>query len=56
MVELRGELFDLRFAVATEQLELYRRLRKVYKGITRVYTVLQGHSLGTVDEPVIQEK
>ena len=51
VVELKEELFGLRFQAATGQLESYGRLRAVRKDIARVYTVLQERNLGIVDEP-----
>jgi ribosomal protein L29 len=56
VVELKEELFGLRFQAATGQLESHGRLREVRKDIARVYTVLQERNLGIVDEPVIEEK
>ena len=54
--EFKEELFNLRFAAATGQLESHGRLREVRKDIARVYTVLQERNLGIVDEPVVEEK
>lgn len=51
VVELKEELFGLRFQAATGQLETHGRLRAVRKDIARVYTVLQERNLGIVDEP-----
>lgn len=51
VVELKEELFGLRFQAATGQLESHGRLRAVRKDIARVYTVLQERNLGIVDEP-----
>ena len=51
VVELKEELFGLRFQGATGQLESHGRLRAVRKDIARVYTVLQERNLGIVDEP-----
>ena len=56
VVEYKEELFNLRFAAATGQLESHGRLREVRKDIARVYTVLQERNLGIVDEPVVEEK
>ncbi|SDL52718.1 50S ribosomal protein L29 [Tessaracoccus oleiagri] len=55
VVELKEELFGLRFQAATGQLESNGRLREVRKDIARVYTVLQERNLGIVEEPA-QEK
>jgi large subunit ribosomal protein L29 len=51
VVELKEELFTLRFQAATGQLESHGRLRSVRKDIARIYTVLQERSLGIVDDP-----
>ena len=49
--ENKEELFNLRFAAATGQLESHGRLREVRKDIARVYTVLQERNLGIVPDP-----
>ena len=49
--ELKEELFTLRFAAATGQLESHGRLREVRKDIARVYTVIQERTLGIVPDP-----
>ena len=51
VLELKEELFTLRFASATGQLESHGRLREVRKDIARVYTVLQERNLGIVADP-----
>lgn len=51
VTELKEELFTLRFAAATGQLENSSRLRAVRKEIARVYTVLQERNLNIVDNP-----
>ncbi|HET9127245.1 MAG TPA: 50S ribosomal protein L29 [Propionibacteriaceae bacterium] len=51
VVELKEELFNLRFQAAVGQLESHGRLRDVRKDIARVYTVIQERNLGIVDEP-----
>ena len=53
--EYKEELFNLRFAAATGQLESHGRLREVRKDIARVYTVLQERNLHIEDEPVTEE-
>lgn len=53
VVELKEELFGLRFQSATGQLESHGRLREVRKDIARIYTVLQERNLGIVDEPEV---
>ena len=49
--EFKEELFNLRFAAATGQLESHGRLREGRKDIARVYTVLQERNLGIVPDP-----
>ena len=56
VVELKEELFGLRFQAATGQLESSSRLRSVRQDIARIYTVLQERNLGIVDEPAVEEK
>jgi len=51
VVALKEELFGLRFAAATGQLESHGRLREARKDIARVYTVLQERNLGIVPDP-----
>ncbi|MDR1790312.1 MAG: 50S ribosomal protein L29 [Propionibacteriaceae bacterium] len=51
VVELKDELFGLRFAAATGQLESHGRLREARKDIARVYTVLQERALGIIPDP-----
>ncbi len=51
VVELKEELFTLRFQAATGQLESHGRLRAVRKDIARVYTVLSERAIGIVSEP-----
>lgn len=53
VVELKEELFTLRFQAATGQLESNNRLRNVRKDIARIYTVLQERNLGIVPEPEV---
>ena len=55
VVELKEELFGLRFQAATGQLESSSRLRNVRKDIARIYTVLQERNLHIEDEPVTEE-
>ena len=55
VLELKEELFGLRFQSATGQLESHGRLREVRKDIARVYTVLQERNLGIIDEPDVEE-
>ena len=56
VVELKEELFSLRFEAATGQLESHGRLREVRKDIARVYTVLQERNLGIVPDPEEEKK
>ncbi len=49
--ELKEELFGLRFAAATGQLESHGRLREARKDIARIYTVLQERNLGIIPDP-----
>jgi len=51
VTELKQELFGLRFAAATGQLESHGRLREARKDIARIYTVLQERNLGIVPDP-----
>ena len=49
LVALRGakeELFNLRFQVATGQLDNNRRLQTVRRDIARIYTVMRERELG----------
>ncbi len=51
VLDLKEELFTLRFQAATGQLETHGRLREVRKDIARVYTVIQERALGIVPDP-----
>jgi len=44
--ESKEELFNLRFQVATGQLDNNRRLQQVRREIARVYTVMRERELG----------
>jgi large subunit ribosomal protein L29 len=44
--EAREELFNLRFQVATGQLDNNRRLQIVRRDIARIYTILRERELG----------
>ena len=46
--EAKEELFNLRFQVATGQLDNNRRLHAVKKDIARIYTVMRERELGIV--------
>jgi large subunit ribosomal protein L29 len=49
--ESKAELFNLRFQIATGQLNNNRRLRVVRQEIARVYTVLRERELGLASGP-----
>ena len=44
--EVKEELFNLRFQVATGQLDNNRRLQTVRRDIARIYTVMRERELG----------
>lgn len=48
-VELKGELFNLRFQMATGQLENPMRVRDVKKSIARIKTILRERELKSVN-------
>ena len=49
--ESKEELFNLRFQMATGQMDNNRRLRTVRHDIARIYTVIQERVLGIVPDP-----
>jgi large subunit ribosomal protein L29 len=49
--ESKEELFNLRFQLATGQLNNNRRLRTVRQEIARIYTVLRERELGLASGP-----
>ncbi|WP_018177830.1 50S ribosomal protein L29 [Jongsikchunia kroppenstedtii] len=49
--ESKEELFNLRFQMATGQLDNNRRLRTVRREIARVYTVMRERELGLAGAP-----
>ena len=49
--ESKEELFNLRFQMATGQLDNNRRLRVVRHDIARIYTVLRERELGLASGP-----
>jgi large subunit ribosomal protein L29 len=53
--ESKEELFNLRFQVATGQLQNNRRLRVVRHEIARVYTILRERELGLAAGPDSEE-
>jgi large subunit ribosomal protein L29 len=53
--ESKEELFNLRFQMATGQLDNNRRLRTVRHAIARVYTVMRERELGLSAAPIDDE-
>jgi large subunit ribosomal protein L29 len=53
--ESKEELFNLRFQMATGQLNNNRRLRTVRREIARIYTVLRERELGLASGPEGEE-
>jgi large subunit ribosomal protein L29 len=56
--EAKEELFNLRFQMATGQLDNNRRLRMVRRDIAKIYTVMRERELGlsaSPDETVTDE-
>jgi len=49
--EAKEELFNLRFQVATGQLDNNRRLHTVRRDIARIYTVMRERELGIAATP-----
>jgi large subunit ribosomal protein L29 len=49
--ESKEELFNLRFQMATGQLQNNRRLRVVRKDIARIYTIMRERELGLTVSP-----
>ncbi len=47
--ELKGELFNLRFQLATGQLENSSRIREVKKSIARVKTIMRERELKSAE-------
>ena len=48
LADSKEELFNLRFQVATGQLDNNRRLQTVRRDIARIYTVMRERELGIV--------
>ncbi|MGF1654730.1 MAG: 50S ribosomal protein L29 [Actinomycetales bacterium] len=48
----KEELFNLRFASATGQLESHGRLRAVRRDIARIYTIMRERELGISQQEV----
>ena len=53
--ELKAELFNLRFAAATGQLEDHGRLKAVRRDIARIHTIVRERELGIRTAPSSQE-
>ena len=53
--ESKEELFNLRFQMATGQLDNNRRVRTVRREIARIYTVLNERELGLASGPAGEE-
>ena len=53
--EAKEELFNLRFQMATGQLDNNRRLRTVRHDIARIYTILRERELGIRTAPSASE-
>ncbi|MDF0530852.1 50S ribosomal protein L29 [Tsukamurella sp. 8F] len=49
--ESKEELFNLRFQMATGQMDNNRRLRTVRQEIARIYTILRERELGLASGP-----
>ena len=49
--EAKEELFNLRFQMATGQMDNNRRLRIVRQDIARIYTILRERELGLASGP-----
>lgn len=49
LTELKSELFNLRFQLATGQLDNPMRIREVKKDIARVKTILRGRELKALE-------
>jgi large subunit ribosomal protein L29 len=54
LVETKEELFNLRFQLATGQLDNYRRLRHLRKDVARLHTILRERELTEASEQVIE--
>ena len=53
--EAKEELFNLRFQMATGQLDNNRRLRSIRHEIARIYTVMRERELGLAVAPETNE-
>jgi large subunit ribosomal protein L29 len=56
LTEAKAELFNLKFQVATGQLDNNQRLRTVRRGIARIYTVMTERSTGINQIPANAEQ
>ena len=56
LYEAKEELFNLRFQMATGQLDNNRRLRAVRHDIARIYTILRERELGLSVAPATEEE
>jgi len=57
LVEVKEELFNLRFQNATGQLDNYKRLGELRKDVARIKTILRHEELGhTETEEVVDER
>ena len=54
--EAKQELFNLRFQVATGQLDNNRRLQTVRRDIARIYTVMRERELGITYQVIAAEE
>jgi large subunit ribosomal protein L29 len=52
--EAKEELFNLRFQVATGQLDNNRRLQTVRRDIARIYTIMRERELGLSAAPTTE--
>jgi large subunit ribosomal protein L29 len=55
LAEAKEELFNLRFQVATGQLDNNRRLHTVRRDIARIYTVMRERELG-IDRSAVETR
>ena len=53
--EAKQELFNLRFQVATGQLDNNRRLQTVRRDIARIYTVMRERELGITYQVITED-
>lgn len=53
--DAKEELFNLRFQVATGQLDNNRRLQTVRRDIARIYTIMRERELGLSVAPTAEE-